>query len=175
MPEEPEKPEFDGIEGGRLSRLLRLGLSGEREPVDELISRLDAPDGRAWLEAVVDRGPLALEPSRPLADLLAEGKAPLEVMLLLKKRANALLGRLEPKEDFLCGIAGYFFTVAAALVHHGTMISSQDEERLEAVFRKLSHSVPEPWKSLLRRALEAPRRPRGPSAPRGPDPGRKRA
>ena len=30
---EPGKTEFDGIEGGRLSRLLRLGLSGEREPV----------------------------------------------------------------------------------------------------------------------------------------------
>jgi hypothetical protein len=156
MPAEREGEEFRGISKLHVSRLLSLGLSGKREPIDELVDRLRQPDGAPWLRAALARGPLS--ELGPLEELLAAGSAKLSQMEELKKRSNALLENPAERDAFLSGMACYFFSIAAALVHHRRLITSQTREKLDPVLKKLARAVPEPWAELLKMVSAPPER-----------------
>ena len=147
-------PSFDG---SRASQLLRLGIAGPSRPIDDLISRLEQPDGIVWFSTQMGDPTLA-----PLGD----GSAPLGVATLreVKEVAKHWLGRPSSVDERLRGLLGYFLAVALALRHHDENISSRSLADIRSVLSDLATAVPDPWQSVL--AFVS--RPRDPN----PDPAR---
>jgi len=143
------------LDSATVSRLLGMGMSEPRRPVDDLIERLGRRDGARWFRALLAAGPLGSGGADP-ERLLVEGKASLEIMRSLKESAKALFReRRDDPEARLGSIAAYFLCVAAALVHHGTLICGRDRREVEEVLIDLGVAVPGGWGALLARAAAA--------------------
>ncbi len=147
--------EFQGISSLHVSRLLELGFSREREPIDGLITRLRGPDGAVWLRDALLTGRLG--PASDLEALATPAGASISVLRSIKDRANALLKDPKDSAALHAGMAGYFLAIAASLGQHGQMLTQQPREKIEPILRKLSNAASEPWASVFRRALESPK------------------
>lgn len=147
-------PQFDG---SRASQLLRLGIAGPSRPVDDLISRLEQPDGVAWFSTQMNDRTLAR---------LCDGTAPLDVLTLreVKEAAKQWLGRPSSVDERLRGLLGYFLAVALALRQHDENISSRPVPDIQSVLSDLATAIPDPWQSVLA-FVSRPRHP-------NPDPAR---
>jgi hypothetical protein len=143
--------------GSRASLLLRLGIAGPNRPIDDLISRLEQPDGVAWFSTQMSDRTLAR---------LGNGTASLDVATLreLKEVAKNWLGRPSSVDERLRGLLGYFLAVALALRQHDENISSRSVADIQSVLSDLATAIPDPWQSVL--AFVS--RPRDPN----PDPAR---
>ena len=133
----------------RLSRLLRVGLAPGARPVDELIARLRREDGAAWFTRAIDSSPASA--CGPATARLLEGKATLEELRGVKEASKALLHQACDREPRLRCFVSYFLSVAAALVHHCTRITSRGDD-LEGIFLDLAEAAPAPWADFLARA-----------------------
>ena len=144
--------EFEDLPGERLTRLLNLGITSEApRPIDDLLDRLDEDDGEEWFETSILTGPLS---SQGLPEeTLMEGLGSLEQFKDINKESRVLLKNAEQREDRLCAMVAYFFSIAGAIVHHDTLITSRSREELDPLFFDLSASVPEPWPNFLARAI----------------------
>lgn len=141
--------------GERLSRLLALGIRGPGRPLDALLSRLSEPDASDWLRAAIETGPLGT--LGPRAEGLYEGRATVEELAAVKEECKALLRASDCEESRLVSMLSYFLAVAAALVHHDTLISSRSRLELEPLLLDLAEVAPSPWPELLARAALAAR------------------
>lgn len=139
---EPHAEQGPAFDGTRASQLLRLGIAGPSRPIDDLISRLEQPDGLAWFSSQMSTRPLAR---------LANGTAPLDVATLreVKEVAKNWLARPSSVDERLRGLLGYFLAVALALRHHDENISSRALADIRSVLSDLATAVPEPWQSVL--------------------------
>lgn len=145
--------EFQGISSLRVSRLLELGLSREREPIDGLVARLRASEGADWLRKAIESGGIG---SRADWESIASpAGAPTSLLRAIKDRANDLLRDPADQDAFHAGMAGYFIAIAAGLAQHGELLTRQPREKLEPILRKLSEVAPSPWAPLFRRALDS--------------------
>jgi len=124
-----------------------MGLSRGYEPIDELLARLRSAQGPAWLEGELRGGRLA--PPELFEKLRVGSEVPIEGLERLKERGNELLKAPSDRDALLAGMAGYFLAVAAALATRGTLITSQNPERLAPILRRLSEAAPEPWKGIF--------------------------
>ena len=132
---------------GTATQLLRLGLTGPRRPVDDLIDRLGEPDGANWLIEALDQGVLAGLGSA--VGQLAEGEATVEQLAEIKERSQSQLRTGLDRDSRLAGIAGYFLTLAAGLRHHGHALSSRSRDDLDPVLLDLATVAPSPFSELL--------------------------
>lgn len=139
------------LEEHAVSRLFELGLAEPRRPVDALIDRLGASDGMAWFTRFLASGPLGETGDADAAIL--HGAANLDQLGAIKERSKELLADAIAEDDRLAGLAGYFFTIAAGLVHHGSNLSSRSLADLRPVLLDLASACPEPWSGLLTRAI----------------------
>lgn len=151
-PSPPPRPMLDAAAAANSLRFLlrspSLGSSREPDtPVLHLKQRLEQPDGAAWLRACLAKAPFA-----PLADAeraLVAGPLPLAELEALKGRAKRGFGPEQPRELRLASIAAYFVAIAAALVHHRALVTSQPLAHARALLLDLATAIDEPWSSLL--------------------------
>lgn len=129
--------------------MLGLASTQSRRPVDELIRRLQQPDGRSWLDLAVPT--CGRTPPDQINGLL-DGSLPLEQMIVHKDRCKKQVGSAPTMDHALASLAVYCLSVAAALTHHEVMISTQKREEWDELFIDLSEVVPSAWRSVLLKA-----------------------
>ena len=142
------------IEKKRLSRLLQLGLVRPKGDVEKLIERLSLPDGGEWFRSVVESGFLASwgDPKRTFL----EGGATVEMLSSIKDESKKAFSRPGDPDRSMAAIAGYLFSVAAALVRHGVLISSLPREEVDSILLDLAVAAPAPWGDFLGQAALTP-------------------
>ena len=129
--------------------MLSMGLVGKHRPLDDLIDRLSRPDGQVWLQTLLRRQDRTLPMSM---QSLLDGTASLDQLKRTKDISKSLIADAETREMALGALAVYCLSVAAALVHHGQLISSQSREEWDTLFVDLSAVMPVPWRDLLMQA-----------------------
>ena len=146
--------DFSNLGASDASRLLELGLSGPKRPIDGLIDRLCQPDGSLWLEKNLSSGPAGAFGDPVL--YLVEGKATLDQLIAIKQTSKSLLGAGREDEANLAALTSYFFAVAAALLHHHTVICSRSRSVVNPVLLDLAAVAGEPWGTFLSDASDNP-------------------
>ena len=140
---------FEDLDGERMSRLMKLGMGGA-SPVDELLD--EAPAQLAGHVAhMLTRGPL----KESEQDQLVAGGLPVERIKALREHGKRVLSNARRRGEREQATLAYLLAVASALVHHGTLISSQSAEELEQPLLALSELLPNPWNNLMLRATAA--------------------
>ncbi len=143
QPNRPDQPD------GR-TRVVRLDKRGTRRGVDDVIDRLRTPDGWRWWESAVRT--FVPEPATDSATLAGLDRAPLEQLRSAKERAKGAFSGPGHGDERAGAIACYYAVIAAALVHHGELITRQKRAPLNEAFLDLGASTPEPWSGLFKRA-----------------------
>ena len=149
----PTSPYDQELTETGVTRLLTLGLAGPARPVDELIDRLLQNDGHRWLSSVLGSWPVAAHGSSRVQ--LFEGRAAVDELRSIKNESKDLLKRARDRDDRLAGLLGYFFSVAAALAHHGELITSRPRAEVDPILLELAEVTPVAWSQLLSRATQA--------------------
>jgi hypothetical protein len=139
---------FTDLNIGQVSRLLEMGIRGGRRPVDKLVERLAMPDGGRWWTGV-----LAGVHMTPLGDRgVGVG---LDAMRAMKDTCKvAALTGTDP-ETRHAATAGYYGAIAAALAHHGVLITSQPAIEVDSALSDIAGVVPEPWSDVFGRGVLA--------------------
>lgn len=133
-------------------RLLKLGLTEPRRPIDDLIERLSRADGATWFQALCQRPPLSsLNALGSAGEGMIQGRASVAQLTELKEAGKQLLREPGP-EARLTGMAAYFLAVGAALANHGALICSRPRAELDPVLLDLATVLPGPWSDMLCRA-----------------------
>jgi hypothetical protein len=130
-----------------ISRLLQLGITGPRRPVDALVERLSAADGAAYFKQMLARAPIKNLGDPEVA--LVHGRCDEVALDRLKEASKRLLQDAINDTDRLAGLAGYFFSVAAALVHQDRNITSRSTQELHEVLLELASVSPGAWARFL--------------------------
>ncbi|MCI0365895.1 MAG: hypothetical protein L0Y44_00035 [Phycisphaerales bacterium] len=139
----------------KASLFLRLGMSAPRRPVDDLIDRLNQPDGKRWLPGALEDGPMR-GMGTPL-DLLVNGKATVQQCMLIKDHSKVFVRKAMDNEAKMAGIAGYFLAIAAGLRHHGVLLTARERAGLRDILLDLAEALAEPYRALVSQAaLSAP-------------------
>jgi len=102
-----------------------------------------------WLAADVD-------PARPTAEaLLTDPEVALDALLAAKSAYKTLRVVGETASERRLGARWYAVAIAAAIVHHGSRISSQSDAALDRAFASLvdDETMPPPVRELVVRAL----------------------
>jgi len=132
--------------------LLSVAAAGRPRPVDRLIERLRRTDGGEWFEGVIGRFTRGLGNARE--DALLEGRLSLEATARAKEQAKTLLAEAMSVDDELAATACYFITCAAARLHCGAKIYSDESGGVEAALVDLADALPRGWAELTRAAAE---------------------
>ena len=157
-PDPPSPPPIDDAATAKSLRWLiqnvNAGSGSETsKPAAHLQNRLAQPDGGKWL---AER--LLMPPFAPLTnpgEALVEGRASLKELEELKQRCKEATGQATSHDVILAGVAGYFFAIGAALLHHQRYLSSQPIHELRQILIDLATVVDEPWSSFLSQAAFA--------------------
>lgn len=134
-----------------VGRLLRMGMRSPSRPSDKLIDRLAAADAHDWLAQALASDRIA----GAKADTIASGAWSIVDLDALKNRSKALTLSESDPNSRLAALAGYYLAIAAAIVHHQRLISSQPKAELASLFADLGATAPEPWATLLGKAAVA--------------------
>jgi hypothetical protein len=129
--------------------MLGLATTKSRRPVDELIRRLQQPDGLSWLDLGVPT--CGRTPPDQVAGLL-DGSLTLEAMVAHKDRSKKQVSTAPTMDHALSSLAVYCLSVASALAFHDVMISTQKREEWDELFIDLSEVVPPAWRNVLLKA-----------------------
>ena len=132
--------------------LLRIASSDLPRPLEDLCARLRSADGRAWLEAQVQRlaSPEGLTPAA-----LLDGTAGLPALRSLKRRAIRLAETSLNARDRMAALVTHDLAVASAVAHHAVLLSHRPRDEWDARLIELSAASPEPWCTLFRAAADA--------------------
>ncbi len=146
--------DFEKLKGKRLTSFLNLGFLAESRPVDELLKRLDEPDGVAWLERLMASS--VVDGHGPTGELLAEESTSLDDLESMKDASKRLLKRAGTPDERLQAMVIYFLSIAAAVAHHGTAMTDRSRDELDPIYLDLAAALPEPWAGLAARAIQKP-------------------
>ncbi len=138
-----------GIDQTMATRLFRLGLESQGRPIDDVIARLERPDGEVWFE----HG-LTLPPLTPIAAATG-GTVPLDALKEAKEAAKRLLQSPADSDERLRGVLAYFVCVGVALAQHGELICGRSGAEVQAVLADLATAVPVEWAAIMARASRA--------------------
>lgn len=141
---------FAQLDSSQATRLLKLGLAGPKRRVDPLLERLSSTAGKSWFAAVLKRPPFAGLPSP--VDTLARGQGSLEQLVAFKDAAKQVVTTASGPDAELTGVAAYYLSIAAALAHHNSLISSVNRPELDAVLLDMAEVLPSPWAELVSKA-----------------------
>jgi len=129
--------------------MLSMGLVGKHRPLDDLIDRISRPDGQVWLQSLLRQ----YDRTMPMSmQSMLDGSASLDQLKRTKDISKSLIADSATREMALGALAVYCLTVAAALVHHGQLISTQPREEWDTLFVDLADVMPVPWRDLLMQA-----------------------
>ncbi|MCH8148208.1 MAG: hypothetical protein IH987_09495 [Planctomycetes bacterium] len=134
------------------SKLLKLGMTVPEHPVDRLVKRLRESDGSEWLTVALRELPEAI--SGAAENWLLDPSSSLAQIKRFKQRCIDLASKTDSEESWLIAMVGYFFAIAAALAHHGEIISTRKRDEVDGALRELENVVPDPWRAMLTTAAE---------------------
>ena len=140
---------FGDLSQEKAFELLELVLERPKLPVQELVQRIAREDAERWIEKSLGE---LLGRSDSAASLLVAGELPLERMVELKDQSKRSLKKSQDRDAKVAALAGYFFSVAAALAQHQTRICSQKGPMLQRVLSELAAAAPGAWGKLLAKA-----------------------
>ena len=141
------------LDSPSVQQLLRVGLSEPRRPIDSLTERLDQSDGAAWLESALTRGPIG--GVGDATALIIEGGATVEDLMAIKERSKLGYASAGNEDERRIVLLAYFLAVAAALLHHDRLITSQPRESVNEMLIDLGGSLPATWAAFAERAALA--------------------
>lgn len=153
----PPAPPPDPGELRAASKILALAAGPALRPVDFLLaeSRLARDPGwstRAFGEiAALDLAPAPAVHGLPLA--WHADAPPLDAIDAWRTRAKFAFEAAGDVHARNAALLVYGWCVAAALVHHGVLRSSQPREEIDQLLAGIAAALPEPHASLPRRAL----------------------
>lgn len=139
------------IRAQQLTRLLALGIRGERRAVDDLIEHLEGPDVEARWKELLESSPEA----RRFAERLLDGSESVEEVRRYYAASKRGLQEARTPEVRLACLALLFLSIAAAAVQHGEWITTQSRDDVLPVFLELSVATPGAWGELFSKALVA--------------------
>ena len=150
MKHEPNQPEgAKPLSAPAVHSISAIVVTGGIKPVDFAVEELRrATDREAWLEGAVGKvvGPAA--PRR----LVAEG-ASREELDRMRHAATMAFGGATRVEERNAALVAYAFVVAAGLVHHGVLLSSQPRGEIDVMLAELAGVLGEPFASFLESAV----------------------
>lgn len=147
MTKDKPKPE---ITPDRATRMLRLGMTGPRRGVDDVIDRLRTPDGWKWWESCMSE--LGEGSAKDAAARLVEGKADLKALTTAKELHKTRMSSGNPVPQRLASMAAYYACIAAAQCHYKKPITNQNPALLGEALADLAASTPDPWSDLFGKA-----------------------
>jgi len=145
----PLPPTGLGIDQSMATRLIRLGLSAQGRPIDDVIARLERADGEVWFEHSLTCEPLnaiRTAPTKP---------ASLDALKLAKESAKRMLRSPSDADERLRGVLAYFVSVGVALAQHGQLICGRSNGEVQSVLADLATAVPQEWSAIMARASRA--------------------
>ena len=145
--------DFSDLCQAKAGDLLQLVLARSRNVAEELVLVLSGAEGGPRFGALLDHA-WAGRAGAP-EEKLAAGGATLDELRELKAAAKALFWKGSDRDERVAAALAYFLALAAALAHHGALITGEDREDLARVFTDLAALSPAPWPDLFVRALEA--------------------
>ena len=152
-------PDSSSISASQASVFLKLGITGPRRPVDDVIDHLRKDRTGQWLSSALQAGPMTAVGSAAggasAAELLASGKATLEQCSAIKEKSKKIVKNAISPQERLGGIAGYFISIAAGLRHHDVLLTTHDRDELAGILLDLAEVAPEPFATLLSEAALA--------------------
>lgn len=157
MSEEPLS--VDSMEASAVTRLLRMGLSPPRRPVDALIARLRAKDGAMWVDRQVEVD-LPEEERRILGRVLS-GQAHPDDLTRLKELAKTRLSQVRTEPERVSALLAYFLAIAGALAQYGIVITSHAGPDLESALLDLAEAAPRTIQDVIAEASLRAAFPRG--------------
>lgn len=147
----PSDREFSNLGDALAGSLLHLALS-ESTPVEELVTQLADGKGESWFNARVEAR-LGLPLESPEAGLI-EGTSSVDELSALKALCEESFDKAKDSQERAAATLSYCLVIAAALIHHGTIITSRNRLELEAVFKELAPVTPLPWREVFARAAQ---------------------
>ncbi len=132
------------------TRMLRLGVTGPRRGVDDLIDRLRTTDGWQWWESCMSE--LGEGSAKDAAARLVKGGYDLKQLTTAKELHKSRMGSGNPVNTRLTSMAAYYACIAAAQVHHKKSITNQNPALLAEAMADLAASTPQPWSDLIGKA-----------------------
>lgn len=130
----------DSMEASAVTRLLRMGLSPARRPIDALIDRLRARDGESWLD--LQLGVEMPQTERMIASRILARQAQLDDLLRMKDLSKLRLAQVHTEPERVSALLGYFLAVAGGLAQYGLVITSRAGEELEIAMLDLAEAAP---------------------------------
>lgn len=143
---------WTGLDEHSAKSLLAMALRASARPLDQLIERLTAEDGPRWL-AAVSQNP-ALAELGVTYDALIDGEADLKMLESIKDLSKSAVARQTEDSSKLEPTYLYFMSLAAALAHHGEIISSQGRQEILDAFEELADALPHRERSLIDKAMK---------------------
>ncbi len=134
------------------TRLLESAATASDSPVERLLDRLCEDDGDRWFDSALQAGPAC--GAGPADRLLTSPGPSLEALKLIKQKSKLIHQQATDEETRLPARLTYFLVQAAALAHHGVLISSLDRKRVISILTDLAEVVPPQWRALLDRAVK---------------------
>lgn len=150
--EHPNESRFSELSTSDASRLLQLGLDAPEKPIDQLVDRLNQPDGLKWLNLQLSEKNIAMYGSPK--QLFIGGKITLDQLQQIKQQSKKLLSTHTDHSSRMQATIGYFFSIAASLFIYEKLISSRKREEIKASMNDLSAITSEPWSEFFKSAAE---------------------
>jgi hypothetical protein len=142
------------LDSPSVQQLLRVGLSEPRRPIDSLTERLDQADGAAWLGSALERSPIG-KIGDPKA-VIIYGDASVDDLMMIKENSKRGYAEAQDEDQRHRVLLAYFLAVAAALVHHERLITSQPRESVNEMLTDLGGSLPGQWAAITEQAALKP-------------------
>jgi len=133
----PRSTEAYELSDDDATRYLHVALDRPHRPIDDLIERLNRPDGESWMAEVVG----TVEPSARTLDELTATKNE------AKRALASAAGELR-----LAAILRYFIAVGTALADHDALITGRTRQEVDDALSDLASATPRGWTELLLRA-----------------------
>jgi len=138
------------------TRFLKMGLDGPKKPIDSLLQRLRDTSDPNFFTTLLEQS--TKKSAAELETILASGAGDLDTILGFKNQSVELFRRYKDLQSHLGATAIYFTSIAAALTHHGKVITSQSESDLEVALLDMAATLESPWADLLIGAVEQMRK-----------------
>ncbi len=143
---------FSDLSTSDASKLLQLGLNIPERPIDQLMDRLNQPDGLNWLDLQLSEEPISMFGSPK--QLLVKGDITLDQLKKIKQQSKKLLSSHPDYSSRMQATIGYFFSIAASLLHHQTLLSNRKREEIKAAMDDLSAITSDPWSDFFKSASQ---------------------
>lgn len=150
--DQPIESRFSELTTSDASRLLQLGLNIQESPIDQLLDRLNQPDGPQWLDQQLSEKPISIFGSPE--QIFVDGNITLEQLQQIKLKCKQILSTQKDYQSRMLATIGYFFSIAASLQHHQKLLSSRKIDEIKAAMNDLSAITSKPWCNLFKSASE---------------------